>query len=93
MTLMSPMLYKYHQNLHQTRINLMQSMGHNFFSSQSDSKKLHGFLILWTSHSIVMTKNVEYWINAAGESCNKIGQINIDNSIILREVNSFVTCC
>ncbi|MCK6597504.1 MAG: hypothetical protein L6Q37_04005, partial [Bdellovibrionaceae bacterium] len=60
---------KYNQQIHSTRVSFLKSSGINYFMTESDPKKLHAFLLVWTAMSIQMTERVEDWIKRAGENC------------------------
>lgn len=75
-------LFQYHQQMHPERVAFLRSEGNTYFATQSNPKKMHGFALLWTAHSISMTKYVDTWIRSAGERCKALGINSIGESLI-----------
>lgn len=70
---MSQDFFAYNQVVHQERTKFIQRRGLQFFTAETDPKKIHAFMILWTAYSVKMTEQVEAWIKRAGESTVKKG--------------------
>ena len=78
----SPQFQEYSRKVHPARVAFMQSRGIQFFMEESNPRKLHQFLILWTGLSIKMTEQVEHWIKSAGINTKSMGQNEVGEMLV-----------
>ncbi len=74
----SESLNEYNKNVQSHRVKFLFSEENQFFTGETDCRRLQAFLLVWTGLSIEMTKGVEDWIRRAGQKCQSLS-VGLDN--------------